>query len=232
MQPDGGRPERAVRSFVVRGGRLTPAQERAFRALWPRFGVDWEPGQLLDLLAIFGNPRPVFLEIGFGNGKTLAELARTRPEHNFLGIEVHPPGIGHLLLQAAERGLENVRILRHDAVEVLATGLAPGCLAGVYLYFPDPWPKKRHHKRRILNGVFVRLLAKAIRYGGVFHAATDWEPYAQQMLRVIEQEAELFTNATGAGNFSPRPQGRPLTKFEERGVRLGHRVRDLLFVRR
>jgi tRNA (guanine-N7-)-methyltransferase len=223
---------RGIRSFVVRGGRLTSGQERAFRDLWPRYGVAWEPGQRLDLEALFGNDHPVFLEIGFGDGETLIALATHRPEHNFLGIEVHPPGVGHLLLQLDKRALENVRVLRHDAVEVLDSGIAPGHLAGVYLFFPDPWPKKRHHKRRILNVALVRLLGRVIRRGGVFHAATDWEPYAREMLQMLDRASELFTNAAGPAGFSPRPAGRPQTKFEQRGRRLGHVVRDLVFVRR
>ncbi|MEJ2389174.1 MAG: tRNA (guanosine(46)-N(7))-methyltransferase TrmB [Chromatiaceae bacterium] len=188
------RVRRAVRSYVVRGGRLTAAQERAFRELWPRYGVDWERGSLLDLAALFGNHHPGFLEIGFGNGETLAELAERRPADNFLGVEVHPPGIGHLL-------------------------------------FPDPWPKKKHHKRRILRPRLVRLLGRVIRPGGVFHAATDWEPYAQEMLQALEAVPNLFTNGAGIGRFSRRPQDRPLTKFEQRGQRLGHEVRDLIFRR-
>lgn len=225
------RVRRAVRSYVVRGGRLTAAQERAFRELWPRYGVDWERGSLLDLAALFGNHHPGFLEIGFGNGETLAELAERRPADNFLGVEVHPPGIGHLLLELEKRGLRNVRVLRQDAVELLTFGLAEGVLAGVYLFFPDPWPKKKHHKRRILRPRLVRLLGRVIRPGGVFHAATDWEPYAQEMLQALEAVPNLFTNGAGIGRFSRRPQDRPLTKFEQRGQRLGHEVRDLIFRR-
>jgi tRNA (guanine-N7-)-methyltransferase len=224
-------PRRAVRSYVIRGGRLTAAQERAFRELWPRYGIDWQPGSLLDPDTLFGNQRPVFLEIGFGNGETLAELAERRPDENFLGVEVHPPGIGHLLLQLETRGLANVRILRQDAVEVVTSGLAEGALAGVYLFFPDPWPKKKHHKRRILDPRLVRLLGRVIRPGGVFHAATDWEPYAREMLHVLEAAPALFRNTAGVGCFAPRPPERPLTKFEQRGQRLGHVVRDILFRR-
>lgn len=223
---------RPVRSFVLREGRLTAAQERAFRELWPRFGVDWTPEKgPLDLRTLFGNDRPMVLEVGFGNGEVLADLAERYPERNFLGVEVHRPGVGHLLLQAEGRGLANVRVLRHDAVELLERGLAPASLDGVLLFFPDPWPKKRHHKRRILNSAFVTLLARAIRPGGRFHAATDWEPYALQMLEVLTAADDLFASTAGPGAFSPRPAYRPLTKFEQRGRRLGHGVWDLVFRR-
>lgn len=223
---------RPIRSFVLREGRLTSGQGRAFQALWPRFGIDWEGGAALDLPALFGNDQPVYLEIGFGNGEALAELASRHPGRNFLGIEVHRPGVGHLLLELERRGLANVRVLRRDAVEVLGQALRPASLAGVYLYFPDPWPKRRHHKRRLLNPEFVPLLARVIRPGGLFHAATDWEPYAQEMLAVMTAAGDRFENAVGPGAFAPRPEDRPLTKFERRGQRLGHVVRDLVLHRR
>jgi len=224
--------ERPIRSFVLREGRITPAQKRAFNELWPRFGIDWKPGDILDLTALFENPGPVYLEIGFGNGEALAELASRHRHYNYLGIEVHRPGVGHLLLEIERRGLTNLRVCRHDAVKVLEQGLPRGSLAGVYLFFPDPWPKKRHHKRRILTPELVNLLARAVRSGGLFQAATDWEHYAQQMLRLLTAAGDLFENAAGLGAFSPRPRERPLTRFEQRGVRLGHRVRDLVFYRR
>lgn len=223
---------RPIRSFVLRQGRITPAQVRAFGELWPRFGVDWSPGEMLDLPALFGNSNPVYLEIGFGNGETLAELAWRHPDRNYLGIEVHRPGVGHLLLEIERRGLTNLRVCRHDAVEILEQGLARASLAGVYLFFPDPWPKQRHHKRRILNPELVRLLARVIRPGGLFHAATDWEHYAEQMLGLLTAAGDLFDNTARPGAFSPRPDTRPLTRFERRGTRLGHQVRDLLFHRR
>lgn len=223
---------RPIRSFVLREGRLTPAQERAFHALWPEFGVDWRPSQTLDLNALFGNRNPVYLEIGFGNGATLAELASRHPDRNYLGIEVHRPGVGHLLLEIEKRGLTNLRVCRHDAVEILEQSLSDASLEGVYLLFPDPWPKKRHHKRRILTPDFVHLIARVVRPGGVFHAATDWEHYAGQMMYVLTAADALFENTAGPGAFAFRPAARPLTKFERRGARLGHQVRDLIFRRR
>jgi tRNA (guanine-N7-)-methyltransferase len=215
---------------VLRAGRLTAGQERAFTELWPRFGIDYT-GAPLDLSVLFGNDQPVWLEIGFGNGEGLAALAARHPDRNYLGVEVHQPGVGHLLLQLDALGLGNVRVLRHDAVEVLGHALAPAALAGALLFFPDPWHKRRHHKRRILQASFVDLLARAIRPGGLFHAATDWEDYAQQMLAVLEA-SPAFENLAGPGAFSPRPKERPLTRFEQRGHRLGHGVRDLVFRRR
>lgn len=228
----GDRPRRAIRSFVLREGRLTVAQERAFNELWPRFGVDWTPGAPLDPAALFGNDRPMVLEIGFGNGESLAEMAEHAPDRNWLGIEVHRPGVGHLLLEIERRGLSNLRVMRHDAVEVLRAGIEPGTLDAVQLFFPDPWPKKRHHKRRILSPELVELLARVIRPGGIFHAATDWAHYAGQMLEVLDGAAELFENTAGTGAYAPRPASRPLTKFEQRGERLGHPVADLIYRRR
>jgi tRNA (guanine-N7-)-methyltransferase len=226
-------PRRAIRSFrAARGAPDGVAQERAFCELWPRFGVDWSPGAPLDLAALFGHDRPVVLEIGFGNGESLAEMAERDPERNWLGIEVHRPGVGHLLLEIERRGLTNLRVMRHDAVEVLRAGIEPGALEAVQLFFPDPWPKKRHHKRRILSRELVDLLARVIRSGGIFHAATDWAPYAEQMLEILESRPGTFENLGGRGGFSPRPPTRPLTRFEARGERLGHRVRDLMFRRR
>ncbi|WP_242482282.1 tRNA (guanosine(46)-N7)-methyltransferase TrmB [Thiocystis violacea] len=223
---------RPIRSFVLREGRLTGAQERAFEDLWPKYGMDWTPGQPIDLSQVFGGSKPVVLEIGFGNGESLAEMAAADPSRNWLGIEVHRPGVGHLLLEIERRALENLKVMRHDAVEVLTQGLSPASLDGVQLFFPDPWPKRRHHKRRILSHQLVDLLAKVIRPGGVFHAATDWEPYAEQMLEIMEGASERFENIAGPGQYAPRPGARPLTKFEQRGERLGHPVHDLLYRRR
>ena len=225
-------PLRPIRSFVLRQGRLTSAQARAFAELWPRYGIERQPGEPLDLTALFGDDRPVWLEIGFGNGEALATLAERHPERNFLGVEVHCPGIGHLLLACERLGLTNVRLLRQDAVELLDSGLPPASLAGVYLFFPDPWPKQRHHKRRILNPAFLAKLTRVLRPDGTFHAATDWEPYAQQMLEVLTAAQDRFHNPFGPGQFAPRPAERPLTKFERRGQGLGHGVWDLIFIRR
>jgi tRNA (guanine-N7-)-methyltransferase len=232
QSPDGQGPHRPIRSFVLRDARLTAAQARAFHELWPSHGVDWSPPTPLDLPALFGNAAPVVLEIGFGNGESLAAMAEQQPDLNWLGVEVHRPGVGHLLLEIERRGLTNLRLLRHDAVEVLRLGIAPGSLAGAQLFFPDPWPKRRHHKRRILNPELVGLLGQALRPGAIFHAATDWAPYAEQMLATLEASAEIFENLAGRGAFSARPPSRPLTRFEQRGERLGHRVFDLLFRRR
>lgn len=223
---------RPVRSFVLREGRLTAGQGRAFHQLWPQFGLDWGPGTAIELDRLFGNPRPVVLEIGFGNGESLAEMAERDPGRNWLGVEVHRPGIGHLLLEIERRALRNLRVMRRDATEVLAEGIAPAALDAVQLFFPDPWPKRRHHKRRLLNPHLLPILGRAIRPGGTFHAATDWEPYAQEMLEMLDAASDLFDNAAGQGRFAPRPALRPLTKFERRGERLGHRVRDLVFRRR
>jgi tRNA (guanine-N7-)-methyltransferase len=227
--PDQDR-QRPIRSYVLREGRLTNGQERAFAELWPRFGLEYT-GEPLDLSALFGNDRPVWLEIGFGNGDSLAALAERHPDRNYLGVEVHRPGVGHLLLRLEALDLDNVRLLRHDAVEVLRHALSAASLAGVLLFFPDPWHKRRHHKRRILQPAFVDLLARVIRPGGLFHAATDWEDYARQMLAVLEASPR-FENAAGPGAFAARPEERPLTRFEQRGQRLGHGVWDLAFRRR
>lgn len=221
---------RRIRSYVLREGRLTTGQQRAFDTLWPLWGVEYQSAPI-DLAALFGNDHPVFVEIGFGNGDSLAEMAQRHPGHNFLGIEVHRPGIGHLLLQVEQAGLGNVRVMRHDAVEVLTDMLPAHSLAGVYLLFPDPWHKKRHHKRRILQPGFVALVAGLLRPGGFLHCATDWQDYAVQMLEVLEASPTLV-NRAGRGHYLPRPEGRPLTRFERRGQRLGHGVWDLVFERR
>lgn len=236
--PEAGIFKRAIRSFVLREGRLTAGQQRAFDELWPQFGIgsdddlDWPAGQTLDLAGIFGNDHPVTLEIGFGNGDSLAEMAAAAPERNFIGIEVHRPGVGHLLIRIEELGLSNLRVMRKDAVQVLKRALPEAGLDRVQLFFPDPWHKKRHHKRRILQPEFVDLLARVIRPGGHFHAATDWENYAEHMMAVLAAADGLFENTAGPGKYTPRPDYRPLTKFEQRGHRLGHGVWDLVFRRR
>jgi len=224
-------PPRRIRSYVLREGRLTAGQQRAFTTLWPRWGLEYGPSPL-DYGALFGNCQPVFLEIGFGNGEVLAEMARRHPGHNYLGIEVHRPGVGHLLMRLEEYGCDNVRLIRHDAVEVVRSMLPSAALNGVYLLFPDPWHKKRHHKRRIVQRAFIAELARVIRPGGFLHLATDWQDYAEHMLVTLEADHEQFSNQAGPGNYSPRPVDRPSTKFEQRGERLGHDVWDLVFTRR
>lgn len=223
---------RRIRSFVRREGRITPSQARALDELLPRFGLEYAPAPL-DLDDIFGRPCPGkrVLEIGFGNGDVLAQLAAAHPDNDYLGIEVHRPGVGHLLLEIEKRTLENVRVSCHDAVEVLARQLPPASLDKVLLFFPDPWPKKRHHKRRIVNPAFVDLVAGRLRPGGLFHLATDWENYAEQMLEVMQASGQ-FENMVPGGGFAERPSSRPVTKFEQRGRRLGHGVWDLLYRRR
>lgn len=222
---------RPIRSFVRRGGRLTPGQQRAFEHYWPRWGIDFEPVRL-ELGQVFRNTRPVYLEIGFGNGETLVEMARRYPGRNYLGIEVHRPGVGHLLRRLEEVGCCNVRILQHDAVEVLDRMLPGHCLTGIFLFFPDPWQKKRHHKRRILQPRLLDSLARVLIPHGLFHAATDWQDYAHHMMSVLGADAERFENTAGPGRFAVRPDWRPQTKFERRGQRLGHDVWDLVFRRR
>lgn len=219
---------RHVRSFVRREGRITRSQQRALEELLPRFGIT--PEDIADLDRVFGRHAPRTLEIGFGNGASLAQMAHAAPEQDFLGIEVHRPGVGHLLLEIEQRALTNVRVICADAVEILRDHLAAASLDRVLLFFPDPWPKKRHHKRRILQPEFVALIRARLKPGGRFHMATDWQEYAEQMLEVMDA-APGFTNTAGRGHYAPRPDYRPETKFERRGLRLGHGVWDLVFVR-
>ncbi len=222
---------RPVRSFVRREGRLTNSQKRALVELWPAYGVDFA-ARLLDWDTTFGRSTAGqrILEIGFGNGDALAQLALNNPANDYLGVEVHRPGVGHLLLAIEKLGLTNVRIISHDAVEVLQHQIKKNFLDCVLLFFPDPWPKKRHHKRRILQAKFVELVASRLQPGGLFHLATDWKNYAEQMLEVIE-DSSLFVNEAGPAQFLERPASRPETKFERRGQRLGHEVWDLLYRR-
>lgn len=228
---NGERPHRPIRSYVLREGRLTPGQQRAFDTLWPAWGIGYHE-QLLDPVDLFGNSHPVYLEIGFGNGESLATMAQRHPERNYIGVEVHRPGVGHLLLKLDEYDCRNVRVIRHDAIEVIANMLPDASLDGVYLFFPDPWHKKRHHKRRILQPTLLAQLARVIRPGGLFHAATDWQDYAEHMMQTLSEEALGFENTVSRGEFVPRPDERPLTRFEQRGQRLGHGVWDLIFRRR
>jgi tRNA (guanine-N7-)-methyltransferase len=217
-----------VRSYVLRGGRLGSGQERALRELAPRFVLPYRE-QPLDRVATFGRDAPLLLEIGFGMGDSTAAIAAASPQCDLLGVEVHAPGVGALLRQLEARALRNVRIVQHDAVEVLQQMIAPLTLAGAMVFFPDPWPKKRHHKRRLIQPPLVALLASRLASGATLHLATDWEPYAQQMLQVLSAEPTLFNTADG---FAARPAYRPLTKFERRGDRLGHASRDLVFRKR
>ena len=220
---------RPVRSFVRRAGRLTDGQKRALRELWPRFGIDESQGPL-DLRRLFGNRHPVILEIGFGDGSATWRMARAHPEQNFLAVEVHRPGVGRLLLALEREGLENVRVACADAVEWLQSEIPPDSLDGVRIYFPDPWPKKRHHKRRMVQSEFIRLLASRMKTGALLHMATDWLPYAEHMLDVM-RPLEQFENLSPDGGYCPRPEWRPRTKYEQRGERLGHPVKDLIFRR-
>ncbi|MFO1315282.1 MAG: tRNA (guanosine(46)-N7)-methyltransferase TrmB [Burkholderiales bacterium] len=219
---------RPIRSFVLRQGRLSPAQARALDTLLPRYGIDYAP-RALDFAAAFGRRAPAILEIGFGMGETTAAIAQAHPEHDFLGIEVHAPGVGALLREVEARALTNVRVVRHDAVDVVAHMIPPHSLAGVHVYFPDPWPKKRHHKRRLLQPPFVHALAARLATGGYLHAATDWDEYAQEILATFAAEPLLANTTDG---FAPRPPWRPQTKFEARGAKLGHGSWDVLFRRR
>lgn len=221
---------RRIRSFVRREGRLTPGQRKALDQWFPVYGVAFDRKQL-DLDELFGRVAPVTLEIGFGNGDTLFELARRQPERNFLGIEVHRPGAGRLLKNLGSGNIGNVRVSTHDAVEVLEHQIPPASLDSVLIYFPDPWPKKRHHKRRLIQAGFVELLASRMAGGARLHLATDWADYAHHMLDVLEEAPWLDNAARDAEGFVPRPAERPQTHFESRGLRKGHPVHDLLFVR-
>ena len=220
---------RPIRSFVLRTGRMTPGQERAYNENWERWGLEYSDGAL-DFAARFGRDGPRVLEIGFGMGASLVEMAAAAPEKNFVGIEVHKPGVGRLLHSMSEQGVDNIRVYCHDAVEVLRDCIADASLDTVQIFFPDPWHKKRHHKRRLVQPGFIADLTTKLKPGGILHLATDWENYAEQMLEVLSA-AEGLENTSGAGNYAPRPEHRPLTKFEARGERLGHGVWDLLFRR-
>jgi tRNA (guanine-N7-)-methyltransferase len=217
-----------IRSYVLRGGRMGSGQQRALRELAPRFVLPFNE-QPLDRVAAFGRDAPLVLEIGFGMGETTAAIAAASPGLDFLGLEVHPPGVGALLQRLEMDALRNVRIVQHDAVAVLTHMAAPQSLAGAMVFFPDPWPKKRHHKRRLIQAPFVSLLASRLASGATLHLATDWEPYAQHMLQVLSAEPALLNTADG---FAPRPAYRPATKFERRGERLGHASHDLVFRKR
>lgn len=219
---------RSIRSFVLRQGRMSGAQQRYMDEMLPKVGIPYRAAPL-DLEAAFGRKAPKILEIGFGMGETTARIATAHPGQDYLGIEVHGPGVGALCKLLAEGDICNVRIMQHDAVEVMRDMIADGALAGVHVFFPDPWRKARHHKRRIIQPDFVALVASKLAPGGYLHCATDWEDYAHWMLEVLAAEPALQNTAEG---FAPRPDYRPLTKFENRGLRLGHGVWDLVFRRR
>ena len=219
---------RTIRSFVRRAGRLTPSQQRALKELWPEFGVPFSRDPL-QFEALFGRVAPVLLEIGFGNGDTLVQLAAEHPDLDFLGIEVHEPGVGHCLLEARDAGVTNLRLIRHDAVEVLEAMIAPASLSRINLYFPDPWPKKRHHKRRLVQPAFLKLVASRLSPDGTFNVATDWENYAEHIEAVV-RESGLFECAEKRVHSGDQPLDRPVTKFERRGLRHGHRIHDWRFV--
>ena len=221
---------KTIKSFVRRAGRTTSGQAKAFEDLGPRFILPYtgHTGQLLDAAAAFGRAAPLILEIGFGMGEATAHIARVRPDDNFLCCEVHEPGVGALLKRIGEHGLTNIRILAQDAVEVIEHMLPEACLDGVHIFFPDPWHKKKHNKRRLIQPPLVAKLAARLKPGGYLHCATDWEPYAQQMLQVLSAEPRLQNTAEA---FAPQPDYRPLTKFENRGLRLGHGVWDVVFTK-
>ena len=224
---------RRIRSFVLRQGRLTKGQERALQTAWPIFGIDYTP-QLLDLNTEFKRQSSKkILEIGFGMGETTAKIAQTLPDHDFLAAEVHTPGVGSLLKQIEEQAIPNIRIIQHDVVEVLQNMLADNTLDGVHIFFPDPWHKKRHHKRRLIQAGFVKLLCSKLKTGGYLHVATDWQEYAEWVLDVLKAEPQLQNTATEATQgYAEKPSYRPLTKFENRGIKLGHGVWDMVFLKK
>ena len=222
---------KTIKSFVRRAGRTTTGQTKAFAELGPRFILPYSP-QPLDAAAAFGRAAPLVLEIGFGMGEATAHIARVRPNDNFLCCEVHEPGVGALLKRIGEQDLHNIRILQHDAVEVIDQMLPLASLDGIHIFFPDPWHKKKHNKRRLIQPPLVAKLAARLKPGGYLHCATDWQPYAEQMLQVLAMEPLLHNSSQQADGYAPQPDYRPLTKFENRGLRLGHGVWDLVFLRR
>ncbi|CAX61209.1 tRNA (guanosine(46)-N7)-methyltransferase TrmB [Erwinia billingiae] len=226
---ENGRPMRRIRSFVRRQGRLTKGQQHALDNYWPVMGVEYQP-EPVDLVSLFGRESPVVLEIGFGMGASLVTMAQNNPAQDFLGIEVHSPGVGACLSSAQEAGVENLRVMCHDAVDVLEKMIPDNSLRMVQLFFPDPWHKARHNKRRIVQAPFAELVMRKLKLGGVFHMATDWEAYAEHMLEVMNSIAG-YKNQSETQDYVPRPESRPLTKFEQRGQRLGHGVWDLMFER-
>lgn len=224
------RPRRGIKSYVLRAGRMTTAQTRGLEDVYPRLGITLQAGERLDLDALFGRKARRVVEIGFGMGASLLEQARQNPDTDFLGIEVHAPGVGKLLDELDKAGLTNVRVCREDAIRVLDEGLEAESIDTVQLFFPDPWPKKKHHKRRIVQLPFAEKIRRILTTGGTFHMATDWEPYAEYMVEVM-RDAPGFVNTAEEGDYVPRPDFRPQTKFETRGERLGHGVWDLIYRR-
>jgi len=222
-------PLRRLRSFVRRQGRLTEGQSRALDTLWDEYGLELSQGPL-NFEQVFGNNHPTVLEIGFGDGVSLLEMARTGSDKNFIGVEVHRPGVGKLINDAQRDDVHNIKVFCDDAIDVLEKSITLNSLDGVQLFFPDPWHKKRHNKRRIVQPQFAQQIRAKLKVGGYFHMATDWEPYAEHMMDVMSQ-AEGYKNSSGNGNYSPRPAYRPITKFERRGERLGHGVWDLIFTK-
>jgi tRNA (guanine-N7-)-methyltransferase len=226
-QADNNTYMRKIRSFVLREGRLTKGQQHALDTYWPDYGLTYQT-TAYDLTAVFGRNSATVLEIGFGMGKSLVQMAKAAPEKNFIGIEVHRPGVGACLSEAVAQQVKNLKVFEHDAVEILEHSIADNSVDTVQLFFPDPWHKKRHHKRRIVQAEFVQLLRRKLKPGGVFHMATDWENYAEHMLQVM-LSADGFSNVSADNTYVARPEHRPLTKFEQRGQRLGHGVWDLMF---
>ena len=221
---------RTIKSYVLRAGRTTIGQAKAYVDVGPQFLLDYKPAPL-DAPAVFGRSAPLILEIGFGMGEATAHIARVRPEDDFLCCEVHEPGVGALLKRIGEQDLHNIRILRHDAVEVIDNMLPEGSLDGVHIFFPDPWHKTRHNKRRLIQPALIAKLAARLKPGGYLHCATDWQPYAEQILEVLGAEPLLKNTAEGNDGYAAKPAYRPLTKFENRGIKLGHGVWDLVFQR-
>jgi len=227
MNPENA-PRSRIRSFIRRQGRLTPGQQLALDNHWQRYGLD--PKTPFNHEQAFGRQAPLIVEIGFGNGESLAAMAAANPETDYIGIEVHTPGVGHLMMLLDQQGITNVRIYSHDAIEVIENCLADDSLAGLHLYFPDPWPKKKHHKRRIVRTSFIELLGKKLQSGGYFHAATDWQHYAEWMLDLLTT-THILKNTSPTQDYCEKPEHRPLTKFEQRGLKLGHGVWDLIFTK-
>ena len=217
-----------IRSFVLRQGRITSGQERALAEHWPRYGLEVDENLRVDAASLFGDARELILEIGFGNGESFVQMAEAAPQQGFVGIEVHRPGVGHALVLVAAAGIDNLRVIRHDAVAIIHDHVPDGALSRVQIYFPDPWPKARHHKRRIVQRAFTDLIWRKLRTGGEIHCATDWENYAEWMRDVFAGDPK-WQNLGSADGFAPRPDWRPQTKFERRGERLGHGVWDLRY---